>query len=335
MDALAKMSKLESLNFKSILDPAIKLEDDISSHPMHLSCLQMLDVESPTTEIEMFFRHVAFPPSAIVRVKIIPQTRSISEISAVISSIAQLYSCQEFLTLALRDCESNGPKFVRFQLFPKVFEHPNEMYLGAKPSANLKALTLEVITSTSGGELTVDEIVPEFFKNGFPLGKISHAEIATKANCSNLEDTLGDLPALSYIRVEQESGDPFLTALYPDSDSVDAEYFPFRNLMSISLSVMFKSEHQVTQSACDVDLNLLTSCLFQRLECGAGIQKLTLNDCYCLDDDGVRELESIVADIEWDGVVQGFEYDSEEESVDYDLLAVWEPGELTLKSASI
>lgn len=339
MDALAKMSKLESLDLKSMLDPAIKLEADISSGTIHLSCLQTLDVESPAAEIEMFFRHVAFPPTVLVRVKIIPQTREISEISTVISSIAQLYSCQEFRTLALRDCESNGPNSVRFQLFPKVFESPNAMYLDAKPSANLKALTLEIMTSSSGGQLTVDEIVPEFFKNGFPLGKVSHAEIATKANCRTLTDTLGKLPTLSYIRVEQKSGESFVNALYPHSEAVDAEYFPlyFKNLVSISLSIMFESQDiGVTQSEHDVDLEMLQDCLIQRYECGAEIQKLILDDCYRLDDDGAQELDNIVVDIQWDGIVQGFEGESEDESVDYDLLAVWQqPGELTLKLTSI
>ena len=136
-----------------------------------------------------------------------------------------------------------------------------------------------------------------------------------------MTDTLGSLPALSYIRIERESGISFVNALYPNSESVDAEYFPlyFRNLESISLSVMFESDNKLTESVYDVDSELLQDCLIQRYECGAEIQQLTLYKCHRLDDYGVQELENIVVDIEWDGVVQGFECQlSDSDSEDYD-----------------
>ncbi|KJA15260.1 hypothetical protein HYPSUDRAFT_396172 [Hypholoma sublateritium FD-334 SS-4] len=68
IDALAKMSKLESLYIESVLDPTVKLPADTTSGPIHLSRLQILTVKSPTTEVKMFFEHVTFPPNAIVHV---------------------------------------------------------------------------------------------------------------------------------------------------------------------------------------------------------------------------------------------------------------------------
>ena len=179
-----------------------------------------------------------------------------------------------------------------------------------------------MLRSTSGGILTVDEIVPEFFKNGLPLDKVSHAELGTMANTENVVYGLGNLPALSYIRVEPQSGLPFINALYPHSNAVDAQYFPlyFKNLLSISLGgrqgVAVKRE----------DLGLLQDCLIQRYECGAEIPKLILHDCYyyCISD--IEELQNIVVDVDWDGKHQDlcnnedYEVDSDYEvNSDYSL----------------
>ncbi|KJA15237.1 hypothetical protein HYPSUDRAFT_48554 [Hypholoma sublateritium FD-334 SS-4] len=315
IDALAKMSKLESLDIESILDPTVNFTaSDTSSGPIYFSLLQRLTVESPTTEVEMFFERVAFPPSAVVHVRGIPQSHPISEISAVISSIARLYSSQEFLILTLRDRDSefNLPDSVRFQLFPKVSKRLNDINAKAVAKA---LLTLEFVTS--GGQVTIDEIVPEIFKNGLPLDKVSHAELAADiTDPDTLMYTFGNLPALSHVGIELRNGIPFVDALYPNT--VDSEHFPlyFRSLVSISFTgVKFESE-DVERDPDDVSLVLLQDCLIQRYECGAEIQKLSLDDCYRLDDFGVRELENIVVDVDWDEIEQGFERkesDEEEE----------------------
>ncbi|KJA15234.1 hypothetical protein HYPSUDRAFT_394544 [Hypholoma sublateritium FD-334 SS-4] len=140
--------------------------------------------------------------------------------------------------------------------------------------------------------------------------------------------SLGNLPALSYIRVESHSGVLFVDALlmdYDDMDRVDAENLPlyFRSLVSISLSVSFEAKNPDAQNdAEDIILAMLQDCLIQRYECGAEIQKLSLYNCYCLDACRVRELEYIVVDVNWDGIEQGFECEEEEEgSEGYDLQA--------------
>ena len=314
MDALAKMSKLESLDLKSILNPATNFTVEAPSGLTHLSHLKSFMMESPNKEVELFFRDVTFSSSAEVHVREIPQSRPISEISAVVSSIAQLFSGHEFLALSLSlESGSCGVDFVRFQLFPEVFERPNGTYVNTRE----KGLILEFVISR-GEEVTVNEIIPEFFKNGLPLDKISHAEIAgiQILNSDILADTIGNLPALSYVRTEQETGATLINALYPRSDALDAEYFPlyFRNLVSISLSVTFERKIKSTpRDEFYVDPELLQDCLIQRYECGAEIKKLTLDNCYRLDESGVRDLEKIVVDVFWDGVVRGLEEEEESE----------------------
>ena len=208
INTLATMPKLEHLELKSILDPTIKSTTDTPSSLIHLLRLRRLTITPPITEVEMFFRHFTFPPSTGVYVRGIPESHSISEISTVISSIAPLFSDQEFLSLGLR-LEIYGSNFVRFQLFLQVLER----------DARAKAFTLEFMTS--GEQVIVDEIIPQFFKNGLPLDKVSHAELAINVKNSDiLADTLGNLPALCYPRIEPESGAAFLNALYPHSDAL-------------------------------------------------------------------------------------------------------------------
>lgn len=313
MDALAKMSKLESLDLESILDPATNFTVEAPSGYTHLLHLKSLMMESPTTEVELFFRHVTFSSSTEVYVKEISRSRSISDVSAVVSSIAQHFSGRDFLTLSLRKLGLCEVDFLRFQLLPGDSERSNDTYVNTRG----KGLILEFVINR-GEDATVNEIIPEFFKNGLPLDKIIYAKIASMhiLNSDTLADTIGSLPALSRFRVEQETSATFINALYPRSNALDTEYFPlyFRNLVSISLSVTFERKSKSTgRDEFDVDLELLEDCLIQRYECGAEIKRLTLDDCYCLDESGVRELEKIVVDVVWDRIVQGFEEEEESE----------------------
>ncbi|KJA27988.1 hypothetical protein HYPSUDRAFT_792213 [Hypholoma sublateritium FD-334 SS-4] len=308
MGALAEMFKLECLDLKYVLDPTIKFTADTPSDLIQLSRLQMLTMTSPIAEVEMFFRHVAFPPSATVHVRAIPSSASISNISAVISSISRSYLGQEFLTLTIRDSESYHFTFVQFRLFRKATENP-VFY------TNAAALTLEIVTS--GIQVTAEQIVPELFNNGFPLNTISHVELdANITKPDTLTCTLGNLPALSFVWVHTQSGIAFVKALYPHSNAVDAEYFPlyFRNLVTINLSLTFEAKDGYAEKTpFDVDLKLLQDCLIQRYECGAEIQKLSLDDCFHLEESDVLELTDIVTDVDWDAMEQVVEPSEEEE----------------------
>ncbi|KJA18032.1 hypothetical protein HYPSUDRAFT_45620 [Hypholoma sublateritium FD-334 SS-4] len=312
IDALAKMSKLESLDIESVLDPTVRLPAGTTSSPVHLSRLQSLTVESPTTEVEMLFEHVAFPPSAIIHVKAISSS---DPISAVISNIARLYSGQEFLTLSIREMGASDPSyltFVAFKLFRKVFERPNDIYMDT-PVAEL---TLEFVKSRRFHR-TADQIVTEIFNNGLPLDKVSHVEFDADITIDNMASTLGSLPELSFVRIGVRGGVSFVNVLYP----MDAEYHPisFENLVSITLSVTFHStlavrvSHSWRHSWNHVSLKYLQACLIQRYECGAEIRKLSLDYCCHIKESDVRELKNIVVDVDWDGR----EEDEEESANDW------------------
>ncbi len=312
MGALAEMSKLVYLDMKNILDPNIKFtsRSDASSNRIQLLRLQTLTIMSPVAEVETFFQHVTFPSSATVHIRGIPSSNSIPDISVVISSIAQLYSGDEFLALSLRDLEMPYYNFVQFKLFREVIEPlPHFVYAGHV------ALTLEIAVNSRLE--TADQIIPELFSNGFPLSKVSQVELGTSiTNPDTLTSTIGNLPALSFIRVDTQSGTAFVKALHPHSNAMDAEYFPayFRNLVSISLSLTFEAKYEYSEiTSYDVDLGLLKDCLIQRYECGAEIQQLSLYDCYHLEEQDVWELTHIVANVEWDEIEQDVEPSEEEE----------------------
>ena len=177
--------------------------------------------------------------------------------------------------------------------------------------------------------MTADQIIPEFFNNGLPLDKVTHARLAVEVtNPNTLLYTFGNLPALSFIRVQSQSGIPFVNALCPN-----AEYFPlyFKRLSTIILNVMFKSTRRFAErKPYDIDLKLLQNCLIQRYECGAEIQKLGLDDCYRITESDVEELKNIVVDVELDNREQHVVYtENEEDSDDSEVYGedIWEDDE--------
>lgn len=54
-------------------------------------------------------------------------------------------------------------------------------------------------------------------------------------------------------------------------------------------------------------------CLIQRYECGAEIQKLSLDDCCRIDKSDVCKLRYLIVEVDWDG-----REEEKEEEYDYD-----------------
>lgn len=287
MSALKQMTKLEQLGLGNFIDSTT--EDDTPSLGLvSLRCLERLDMNCPTGAIATFFRYVTFPPSANVDVVATSRFGSISETTSTISNIARLYSDStpdlEFQSLSMVENDYASC----FALYRQTIEkfHVTMDY----PVLSLNFNTSDIVPTAS--------IVSAIFSGEFPLNKVSHVRIYTySVSPDTLAHTIGTLPALSLIKVEDLAAVPFLKALCLRRNAVDV--FSFANLVSIRLEdVAFKGEKAISED--DLDLELLKDCLKQRQKCGAEIQKLVLMDCFNLKAADVLELQAIVADVDWD-----------------------------------
>lgn len=303
MGALKKMTKLERLILGNILDSTKNIEDDTLSLGLVRLCrLESLTMKSPTREVETFFRHVTFPPSATVEVVAIYRSGPNSEITNIISNVAALYSSSslgsEFQSLSMAEHGSISS----FRLSRKIIENFSD-------TQNYFVLSLTFLTYNIAPAALV---IPEFFSGGFLLNKVSHVLLDTcSLDSAALARTIGALPALSRINAKEQGAVPLIKALCFRSNAADA--LSFANLVTIKLTnVPFISKRKDVYSNHELDPELLKDCLEQRRACGAEITNLVLQICFDLKASDVLELQGIVAHVDWDGKKDCWEDDDDD-----------------------
>ncbi|KAL1747601.1 hypothetical protein HDZ31DRAFT_61078 [Schizophyllum fasciatum] len=93
----------------------------------------------------------------------------------------------------------------------------------------------------------------------------------------------------------------------PSLRSLTIEEFSFRVECDIADDEYYEAEDE------DAMQEQLLDCLMWRQECRAPVTELKLLDCRYIDYDAVARLDEVVVEVDWDGLVQGYSDDEEEE----------------------
>ena len=170
---------------------------------------------------------------------------------------------------------------------------------------------------TLGSASWFSAILRGFFAAGFPMDDINHARLRSHIPLEEdskipklLADTVGKLPALTFIKVSGliapcivqagfshlgKDGDepmPFLTPPFPRLESIHCHRVPF-----------LPSNEQRDNALGFVDLELLQRFLVAR---SATLRQFRLEECFHLTKADVAELCRAVGDsIRWDGLELG------------------------------
>ncbi len=171
-------------------------------------------------------------------------------------------------------------------------------------------------------------IFPGIFSAGFPLNNISHAHLRTRIplekrseNPRLLAETVGVLPALSFIKISMLAGPWILrTAVYHASDDANnpmLSLMAFPRLESIQFhEVPFLPSNTKRRKALGfVDRKLLQQFLLAH---SATVRRCQLEGCFNLTTADVDKLRKVVGDVVcWDGVELD-EHDYEDYSAMHD-----------------
>ncbi len=280
---------------------------------VRLQHLKSLTVASSTQGVEIFFRHVTFPPRTTIEVDIDCNTANFSSITNIISNIAAQYSSS-----------SPGSKFkslsmvaVNFRCSFELFRENMENISDTKQNYPALSLTIKFLHENIV-PTTAAFVTREIFRlsGGSLVNEVSHVRLdRCSVDSDTLACTIGTLPALSCIVVQQPAV-ALIKALCFSNNTAGVLSFP--NLASITLYRMsFTGTSREVAPENSLDLELLKDCIKQRRVCGAEITKLVVHTCRNLKPSDVLELQAIVAHVEWDGKEQVpySDYDSDSDDV--------------------
>ncbi|KAL1734006.1 hypothetical protein EV714DRAFT_269277 [Schizophyllum commune] len=93
----------------------------------------------------------------------------------------------------------------------------------------------------------------------------------------------------------------------PSLRSLSIEEFSFRG----DCDIIDEEYHEPEDE--DAMLEQLLDCLMWRQECRAPVTELRLQECRYIDDDAIARLEEVVVEVDWDGLVQGYSDDEDED----------------------
>lgn len=152
-----------------------------------------------------------------------------------------------------------------------------------------------------------DEDLSTFFNSGFPLDEITHVYLLSSLSgirSTTLANTIGKLPAVSYLKAEAHMAVPVLHALNSGGRGCGSSGVLFPRLQSIHLEdVAFEYPDYHYRVHADgyvfMRVQMLIECLVRRRQYGAPISKLTLYDCDDLTENDVAKLREVVANIDW------------------------------------
>ncbi|KDR73673.1 hypothetical protein GALMADRAFT_228118 [Galerina marginata CBS 339.88] len=302
-DALKRMSNLQYLD----LDDFASTAGDFLEHreKISLAHLRKLKISSSTAGVQMFFQGVSFPSTVNVYTECKATPASGADFTGVLSAITSSF---------LPSAQSS-----KMNIHTLEVSGPTPTFKGLRFATYLKSNTASKCEEN-------DSLVPDFeLLLGGPTVKAEHDNILmdvcaaislgelvrlllkqnTLFKSRTLVQAFGSLPRLMYVHVDGLIAEEFASALQevrPNRPNHDSKsHLPglyFASLRSLSMSnVHFDA---------GLSPDALYDCLESRSKRGAEMQKLKLEQCHRIPEDGVGLLEEIV-DVDWDGLELGYE----------------------------
>ncbi|KJA27997.1 hypothetical protein HYPSUDRAFT_793178 [Hypholoma sublateritium FD-334 SS-4] len=314
MGLLGRAIKLQSLELKAALP--LEFGQDESTNQVELEAissvrivfhyLHNLVLSCTARQASKFFRCFQFPSAVAVDVNLkrFSNMQTVPDLSKTLMSIAAsgMYSSTETAaqTLAIQEVHYGW----QLMLFAEALGGGNSDTITLYQDAARFMLRLywEPLHTTD-----FDEGLLTFFNSGFPLQQVSHVYLLSSPSgirSTTLANTIGKLPAVSFLKTEAHMAVPVLHALNSGGRGCSSTGILFPRLQSIHLEdVAFEYPDYHYRVHADgyilMRVEMLQDCLVRRRQYGAPISKLTLYDCDNLTGNDVAKLRGVVADIDW------------------------------------
>ncbi|KAG5647807.1 hypothetical protein DXG03_007729 [Asterophora parasitica] len=339
VDALERMPRLEVLDFRDALplSPETATSDALpEGRIIDLPVLNHLAIVSTVPECSNLIRHISVPTGARVHLSCSGTETSGSDFSGIMKVVSNPRS-SSYLTS--EDCVSER-KIVRvlhvlyeapLSLVVRGWSKPllpNEAHIRATPDIQLH------LSWHHSAQTQVDDIATSLCKS-IPIAhlrslRLSHVGDITRQTWTS---TFGLLPHLHNVHIAGGSMRTFIAALHEQVPSevlaspvtpggklcvkrpglrrrpsaLPIVYFPHLTSLTIEEAGF---EHRSGFASPFEDLR---TCLMERSERKVEIQELRLRECSHLYEENVNILRELVAELDWDGIEEG--YSDEEESV--------------------
>ena len=325
MDALGKMANLQYLSLKNSLPGASDFEFMRKVDPVEnpdsrktFPHLRKLVFAGESSQVNAFFQGCCFPSSVKVCVDIhrskSPETNSsnLPDLSRVFLSIAAATGCPASMipensrprTLVVDSINETDDQTLILVLLAETQYGGTSDELAYQLSIACLVLTVEYAV-LDDNNMSSGQTLRAFFGSGFLLQDVSHVyllNILKGVESIALAETIGILPAVSYVKAEGDLAAPLVDAVDPTSAIFNVStpgtlYFPSLECLHLEEAVFpstreFSNDHDAMEA--------LQDCIVQRLNRGFPLCKIILSDCDEVTEGDVAKLQEMIVEVEWE-----------------------------------
>ncbi|KJA27994.1 hypothetical protein HYPSUDRAFT_62381 [Hypholoma sublateritium FD-334 SS-4] len=325
MNALGKITALQHLDLKNALLFNEWTEEEHFPDHVTFSHLQSLTISCRISQAQQFFSGITYLPSAKINIRL--SVNGSNYLPLKFSTIANARGLFDLDSCVIRTIVvDQGDSGLRLMLLTDTFNGPEDALTMYQNSADVRLLLeWEGVHSYTRLARIANQTLFDLFSSRFPLQEVSHVHLdASRIETETLVQTIGVLPAVSFVKVEGPIVKSFIDALHPiRTHQIQPGRLYFPNLQTICINDIVLESH----SEDYLSIESLRDCLDKRRERGVAIRKMVLLECENLTEHDVAALRDIVGDVEWDGIDEDWDPRDEDSAEENDYSSSYDDSE--------